>query len=851
MFWRKRRSLDDLQAEIESHLALEADEIGETGDQDAAARRAFGNITAVEEQWYEHGRWTFFDSFARELRQGIRQIRRRPGFSLFVISSLALGIGANSAIFSIVDAVLLHPLPYNDPGRLAMIFSGDPARELYEGRVSLLNFYDWKARSRSFADMTAYIPQTFLLQTGSVPERMRSARVSANFWPLLGVQPMLGRVFTEAEESRGDRLAVLSYELWREQFAGSMDVLGQPFTMDDRTYAVIGVMPPAFHFPFADTRVWEPVTAHPYWTERDQTGLRSDSLWLVLGRLKAGVSWSSAQEEMNRIARDLRTRHPSVEMPDRIPLVPLDIHTSGKFRLSLWLLLGSVFLILLIACINVAGLLLARGSARDREFAIRRALGASRLRIAGQLLTETLVLSCFGGVIGLLLASLGCSLFRTFGPKDIPRLTEAGVDWAVVFFTLCMTVFAALAASLWPALQNSRTRVASRQWTSAYTRLTGDLLVAGQFALALILMISATLLARSFLRLRAVEMGFRPEHLLAMRVDLHVGKTTDQEAAYFEEAIRRASAIPGVLSTAAITGFLRTDPENSVQIEGRPLQHPGPCEDLIAGPFFKAAGIPINKGRGFTDADRRGAPPVGVINETMARTYWPGDDPIGKRFRFDQTHPWITVVGVSGDMRRQGVDHPVAPQVFRPHRQGSENMMDLIVRTAAEPGAMANTIQKEIQSVDKSVARFRILTVIEELADQAGERRFDTFLVSTFAIAAVFLSAVGVYVLLHYLVMRRAGEIGVRMALGATPEGVMAMILRQGLALAFLGAGVGVLGALSVCSLLSKLLYEIKPTDPATFGIAVFALIAVAAIACWIPSRRAARIDPIAVLHQD
>jgi predicted permease len=621
--------------------------------------------------------------------------------------------------------------------------------------------------------------------------------------------------------------------------------------MDDRTYVVIGVMPPDFRFPFADTRVWEPVTAHPYWTARDQTSPRTDSVWLVLGRLKPRITWPSAQKEMNEIAHSLRSQYPGSEMPADIPVVPLDVQTTGKFRLSLWVLLGSVFLILLIACTNVAGLLLARGSAREREFAIRRAIGAGRIRIAGQVITETLVLSACGGLLGLLIAAFGCAAVPAFAPADIPRLAEARIDWAVIMFTAGITVFTALVASLWPALQSGKTRIASREWTSASTRFARDLLVVGEFALALILVVSATLLIRSFLQLRAVELGFRPDHLLVMRIDLHVGKTDDQEAAYFEEAIRRAEAIPGVVSAGAIVGFPRTDPEDSVQIEGRPPQHPGPCEDLIAGHFFETAGAPLRKGRLFSERDGRGSPPVAVINETMARTYWPGDDPIGKRFRFRESMPWITVVGVTGDMRRQGIDQPVAPQVFRPHRQGSDNMLDVIVRTSADPAAMANIVQSEIQAVDRSVPRFRIATVTQELDQQTGERRFDTFLVSSFALAALFLSAIGVYVLLHHVVVQRTTEIGVRMALGATPRAVTTLLLRQGLTLALFGAGIGVVGAWSVCRLASKLLYEVAPTDPATFGLSVLLLIVVAGVACWIPSHGAARIDPMLALRQD
>ncbi len=854
MWRRKKRSFADFKEEIECHLAMEADEIRDTvprADSEAAARQAFGNVAATQERWYEHNHWMFFDYLSRDLRQALRQIKRRPGFCMIVILTLALGIGANSAIFSIVEAVLLRPLPYRDPSRLAMVFSGDPAREPHEGRVSLLNFVDWRSQNRSFEDLTAFIGQTFMLRTGGLPERMRSARVGANFWPLLGVEPLLGRAFTAEEEKRGERVAVLSYPLWQQQFGGTKEALGSRLIMDDRSYLVIGVMPQDFHFPFPDTRVWEPITAHPYWTTHDQKGSRSDSPWLVLGRIKKGVSLARAQGDMNAIALRLRSEHPGDEMPASIPLVPLDIQTTGKFRLSLWLLLGSVFLMLLIACINVAGLLLARGAVRDREFAIRRALGAGRLRIAGQVLIETLVLSTYGGLLGLLLASVGVAAIRAFGPADIPRLSEAHIDWVVILFTAGVTIFTALLASIWPACESSKTRAGSRQWMSASTRHTADLLVIAEFALALILVASATLLIHSFLRLRAVELGFRPDHLLTMRVDLHVGKTNDQQAAYFEEAIRRAEAVPGVRSAGAISGFLRTDPEDSVQIEGLPLQHPGPCQDFISGSFFATAGIPVRRGRAFSDQDRRGALPVAIINETMARAYWPGVDPVGKRFRFRDSTPWLTVVGVVGDMRRQGIDRQITPQAFLPHRQGSENMMDILVRTNLEPAAMALEVQKQVQAVDKTVAKFKIATVTRELEEETGDRRFDTFLAGGFAAGALFLAAIGIYGLLHHAVVQRTNEIGVRMALGASPGAVMALVLRKGLTLAAIGAGLGLVGAFLASRLLSNLLYEVAPTDPVTFGISVLLLIVVAGAACWVPSRRAARIDPIHALRLD
>lgn len=853
MWRRKKRSLADFQQEIESHLALEADEAGDgapRAESEAAARRAFGNVAATEERWYEHSHWMLFDYLGCDLRMAWRQFQQKPGFCLIVILTLALGIGANSAIFSIVEAVLLRPLPYKDSGRLAMVFSGDPARELQEGRVSLLNFEDWRRQNHSFEDMTAFVGQTFLLGTDGPPERMRSARVGANFWPLLGVEPLLGRVFTAEEEKRGERVAVLSYQLWQQQFGGRREAVGSHLAMDNRSYLVIGVMPSDFQFPFADTKVWEPVTAHPYWA-RNRTSPRTDSIWLVLGRLRDGVSWPRAQSEMDGMARRLASEYRVKGMPETIPIVPLDLHTTGKFRLALWLLLGSVFLMLLIACINVAGLLLARASAREQEFAVRRALGAGRGRIAGQLLAETLVLSICGGSLGLLLASSGAALIKGFGPATIPRLAEARVDWVVILFTAGLTVLTALLASVWSALESSKTRAGSRQWTSPSMRRAGDLLVMGEFALALLLVASASLLIHSFLRLRAVELGFRPDHLVSMRVDLHVGRTDDQDAAYFEEAIEQAEAIPGVRSAAAITGFLRSDPEEAVQIEGRAPQRPGPCEDLIAGRFFETAGIPLVRGRFFSRQDRRGSLPVAIINETMARAYWPGENAIGKRFRFTDSAPWLTIVGVTGDMRRQGIERQVAPQAFLPHRQQSDNMMDLIVRTSSEAAAMAPAIQKRIQAIDKSVAKFKIATVIQDIGEQTGERSFDTFLAGTFAMGALFLAAVGIYGLLHHTVAQRTNEIGIRVAMGARPGAVMALVLRKGIRLAVIGTGLGLAGAALMSRFLSKLLFEVAPYDPFTFGVSVAALLAVAGAACWVPARRAARIDPMLALRQD
>ncbi len=861
MFWKKRgkkRPWNDFAEEIHSHLAHEADQRSESGegrlDADAAARRAFGNTLAVQEAFYEEGRWLFWDRLARDLRLAFRLCRRRPALSATVVLTLALGIGANSAIFSVINAVLLRPLPYKDPSRLAMLWSEDSAHGLREGRVSLPNFADWKSLSTSFEDMTPFGAQTFLLGgNDGPPERMRSARVQANFFPLLGIEPVLGRAFSADEERAGESVALLSYGLWQRRFGGSAQVLGSNFIMDARSVRIIGVMPASFQYPFADTQVWEPMTAHPYWA-RDRNSARTFAVWYTLGRVRPGVAWQEAQSEMNAVARRLAAAYPESKNLPEIHLVPLHTQTTGRVQNSLAVLFGSVFLLLLIACINVANLLLADGTAREREFSVRRALGAGRGTLAAQLLTESLVLAAAGGGLGLALTAAALQSLVAFGPRDIPRLAEAKIDPQVLLFTLLLSLFAAIVSGLWPAVRNGATlNPGSRQWTTVANRWVRNLLVIGEFSIALVLLVGAGLMVRSFVRLESLNPGFRPQKLLVMRIDLHLGKTEAQWLGYFREAIERAEAFPGVQSAGAVSGFLRSDPENSVEIEGRHPQQPGPCEDSIVGRYFETAGVPLKKGRFFTNQDGADSPPVAIINEAMERTYWPNENSIGKRFRFPDEKPnqWITVVGVTGDMHRQGLEKQVAPQIFRPLAQSPLNMLDLIVRTSVDPEAIATAVQGEIQSMDKGVAKFSVATVEQQLGEQTAVRRFQTSLVGLFSAVALLLSAIGIYGLMHFFVVQRANEIGVRIALGAQPGNVLALVLRQGLTLAVIGIGVGIVGALALTRLLAGLLYGVKPTDPVTFAIAPAILLAVAALACWIPARRAARIDPIRALRQE
>ena len=858
-FWRKNRSLEDLAAEIASHLALEADQLREqTSDPDpeGAARRTFGNVTAIQEASYERGRWSLLDNLGRDFRHAFRMIGRQSGFSLVVILTLALGIGANTAIFGLIDAVLLRPLPYRDPSRLAMLWTDDRSTGDHESQVSLADFECWKSLTSTFEDMTIFGGQTFLMGTGGSPERSRCARVPANFFPVLGVQPILGRVFSAGEEKRAEHVIVLSYGLWQRHFAASRQAVGSDLVMDGGKWRIIGVMPKQFQFPFPDTQVWEPITAHPYWAARDTSTERANGRWYALGRLKSGVSWAQAQADMELVARRLESEYPASDGKHGIRIVPLHYQTTGPIQRPLVVLFGSVFFMLLIACINVASLLLARGVAREREFALRRALGAGRCRIIAQLLTESLVLAASGGVVGMLLARLGLQILVAFGPQDIPRLNEARLDGRVLLFTVAISVFVAVVSGLWPAWQNSASNARSRQWSTVANRGIRGLLLIGEFTLALTLLAGAGLMLRSFLLLLAVDPGFRPENLLVMRIDLHVGKTGPQQVAYFQNAIERASLFPGVRSAGhrplpqVIRGRKCYRRRSAIITSGKRVRA---ADDIISGPFFATVGIPIRKGRVFSDEDNADSSPVAIINQTMARRFWPNEDPIGKRFSFldRNPHTWITVVGISGDMRRQGLENQVGAQIFRPLSQSPDNELDLLVRTTSDPLAAASSIREQVQSLDKTVAKFGVTTVEHALGQQTTERRFYTTLLGVFAGLALFLAGIGIYGLIHHSVVQRTHEIGVRMASGARYSRVLAMVLNQGLKLAGIGVLAGLLCAFVLTRSLANLLYGVSPTDPATFLVAPLVLLFVAAIACWLPARRAARVDPVRALRQD
>ena len=701
----------------------------------------------------------------------------------------------------------------------------------------------------------------FHLVGGPAPERLQVGVVSPEYFDVLGVQPIEGRLFTPADDHLdSEPVLLLSEPYWRRAFNGDRGLIGRTLSLNDTAHRVVGILPSLPAYPDAND-VYMPTMACPFRREAEASPSRNARMSVLFGALKPSVSVDAARRDIAMVAASMASAHPddyAMTPGFGAGVSPLEAKVAGPAQ-PLVLLFGIVLAVLAIVCANVGSLTLARLLGRDREIAMRVKLGASRGRLVRQFVTESVLLSTAGGALGLCGVATSLSLIRTAAARFSPRAVEIALHPAVVAFAAAAALVAGLTSGVVPALVLGRRgewrqpaqRTGAARRRHAFT--AREVLVGAQVGLTVVLLLTAGVMLRSVARLEQVDPGFRPEKLLVMRIDLHVGRTTDQQIAYFRDAIERVEALPGVRSAGAIEGFLRSDPEDTVIIEGRTPQHPGPCQDAITGRYFETAGIPLKKGRYFTDIDRRGSLPVAIVNETMARSYWPGEDPIGKRFRFSNSDasPWLTVVGVTGDMHRQGLEKPVAPQAFLPHAQQTDDMMEVIVRTSADPQTMAAVVQSEIQSMDKSVARFAVATVEQQLAEQTAGRRFQTSLIGLFSVVALLLAAIGIYGLMHYLVVQRTNEIGVRMALGARAVNVLVLVLRQGLTLAALGIVVGILGALGLTHLLSSLLYGTTPTDPLTFASAPTILLAVAALACWIPARRAARIDPMLALRQD
>ena len=808
-------------------------------------------------------------TFWQDLRYGVRMLAKSPGFTFIAIAALALGIGANTVIFSVVNTLLLRPLPFPGSEQITSILVKDPDTGSLHTAYSYPNFEDIRNQNHVFEQVSAYYMTTAFLSTGGEPERMRGSYASADLFPLLGVSPLIGRAFSQEEEKPGGgRFTILSYDFWQRRFGGDRNIIGQQLPINGNPVTVLGVMPQGFKYPVGENQVdfWMPLASSLPEAARMARG----AVFLnVVGRLKQGVTLEQAQAEVNTIASRLEAQYPEADTGFQIGLASAQERLVGKVRPALLVLLAAVAFVLLIACANVANLMLARATVRRKEIAIRTALGASRWRVVRQLLTESLLLSTLGGAAGLLLAMWGMDLLVAAIPADIPRTGEIGMDKYVLIFTFGLTALTGLIFGLVPALQASRTNL-NETLKDATRGMSGGLqrnrmrsvLVISEVALSLVLLIGAGLLLQSFRRLLEVSPGFEPDQVLTADVLVSPKKypKKEQRAAFFHEALERIKAIPGVQAAGVIypVPFGGSFEAYTFDIAGRPPFPPGqqPTSDRrsISPDYFQAMGIPLRKGRTFTEQDKSNAPPVVIINETFARSFFPGEDPIGKGIIPGEGSDPITreIVGVVGDVRHEGLDAETTMEYYVPYEQDSVDQLTVVARTTSgNPANIAGALRGVIVAMDKEQPVYNIRPLKQMLNESVARRRFNMMLLGGFALLALLLATIGIYGVVSYSVAQRTREIGIRIALGAQIRDVIKLVLKQGLALALAGLGVGLLVSYFMTKLMSSLLFGVSATDPVTFGGVALLLLFVALLACLIPARRAANVDPNEALRHE
>ena len=867
-----RNSLDrELDAEISSHLQFAIDENLQRGLSRAEARRQallhFGGPEQAREHHRDARGLPFLETLLQDLRFAFRMLRKSPGFTAVAVLTLALGIGANTAIFSVVYAVLLKALPYPESDRLVMVYENVnlPSYQNSRNEVTPANFSEWTKQNTFFESTAAYRNRSFNLTGAGEPLRIEGELVSADFFSTLQIAPHLGRGFSAEDDSPGaSHAVVLSDSLWKSHFGSDPQILGQKLLLDGESYAIIGVTPPGFHFPDPDDQLWVPLALSP--TERENRG----SHYLeVFARLKPSVALQQAQAELSVIAEHLTKLYPQSNTGQTVNLLPLQEDLAGPARPTLFVLWGAVGLVLLIVCANVANLLLARASARHREIAVRLALGASRFRLFRQLLTESTLLALCGCALGLLLARWGVSALKLLAAQRLPRADEFTLNTPVLIFSVGIAIFAGLLAGLAPALQTGHGNVhdtlkAGARESAGGSRLRiGNLLVIAETALGVVVVIGAGLLLRSFLRIEQAPLGFQPQGILTFRAIPRGQKYSGlpQRAAFYRQAIERTSGLPGVNSAAAVTFIPLTFARASkgFTIEGRPPITPGQIPmaafDVVTPGYFATMRIPLREGRDFSWSDSPGTQLVILINEAMAKTYWPQEDPLGKRIRQGNSDdPWLTITGMVGDIREFDPLTPPRPTIYFPITQFPDSggiLRDWVVRTAGDPLTVAASARSAIRSVDKDLAVTRVRTMEEVHSLSMASQRLNLLLFSFFAAMAFVLATVGTYGVMAYSVAQRTREIGIRMALGARRTDVLRTVLVQGFRLAALGLLVGLAAALALSRLMTSMIYGISSTDATTFITVVLLLAFVALAACYIPARRAMRVDPMVALRYE
>ncbi len=812
----------------------------------------------------------------QDIRYGLRGLGHHPVFTLVAVLTLALGIGANTAIFSVVNAVLLRALPYPNPEQLVSVTGKNPVRGWQNSNASLHDVLDWQQQNHVFAQLAAFNPGSVNLSGGTQPERVDYARVTAGFFSVLGAEALLGRTLQPADDQPGrGNVVVLSHGFWQRYFGGAPDVIGKTLLIDGTLCTIVGVMPRHVQYPNAEIELWKPLALKP-----EATGTR-DGRWLqVVGRLKPDVTLTQAQSEIELIAHNLAAQYPSTNKDWSVQLTPLQTQQTGQVRSALLLLWGAAGLVLLIACANVANLLLARAAQREKELAVRSALGASRGRIVRQLLTESVLLAMLGGTLGVLLAwwSVGVLARLSLGEQQ----SNVGLDGRVLLYSLTLSLLTGIIFGLAPAVKASATdlteslKEGGRGFAGSLRHRTRSLLMMGEIALTLVLLVSAGLLLRSFVAVLKVNAGFDPGHLLTMRIappqaQPQAGEAEEaffkrfaaerqQMARFYYTLLDGVRNLPGVEAAGVINR-----PPLGGNWWGVDLQREGGDERgandkvfalarVIDPGYFQALRVPLLQGRALNDFDHNQAQKVAVINQTMAQRYWPNDNPLGKRLVLRAGLDSLTVVGVVGDVRYSGLEAPPDPTLYVPFAQAlvghwGDWGMTLVIRANAEPSQLANAVRAQLQTLDRTLPLYAVSSMQQVLDDATAQRRANLLLLGLFAVLALVLAVIGMYGVISYSVGQRTREFGLRMALGARPGAVLKLVLREGLAIALLGIGAGVAASLALARLLSTQLYETRTTDPWTFVGVPILLLFVALLACWIPARRATMVDPMIALR--
>jgi predicted permease len=795
----------------------------------------------------------------QDLRYGARMLLKKPGLTLIAVSTLALGIGANAAIFSVINGVLLRPLPYSEPQQLVRLFETVDRTTMANDRMEVApaNFLDWREQTRSFSGLAAYGLTWSVINGDGEAERLDGALVTSNFFATMGVALARGRAFTTEDEKAAERRMIIGHELWQRRFGGAEDIVGRAIQLDGFSFIVIGVAPPGFQYP-RRTQVYE-----LYRLSANQRQMREARFMKVVARLKPGVTVAQAQSEMTGVAQRLAEQYPQTNRNWGANVVPLHEVEVGRARPELLALLGAVGLALLVACANVASLLLARAIARQSEIGVRLALGASAWRIARQLLTESLLLAALGAVAGLLLGGWALEAMLALAPESLPRLGEVRLDAGAIGFTMLLSLLTGVLFGLAPAWQAARQdlRMTPGAGMRPGQRKLFSALVVTEIALTMVALLGAGLLVNSFLRLRRVEPGLDVERLLTVEFEPPSARYNGadwraQRLNFWNQLSSRVSALPGVEAVGAV---------DSLPFSGDArvwrFRHEGDDANAAAGPaatfqvatpdYFRSIGMKLKRGRFFTSGDIEKAPPVAIVNETMARRFWQGGEAVGRRIVIRNEQFAREIVGVVSDVRHFGLDREAQPEMYAPFEQFVIDVMPMVIRVKSDPARIADAVREQARAVDPTVAIAGVAPMMELLSDSLAQRRFTMLLLCVFAVVATLIASAGVYGVMAYSVTSRAREIGVRLALGAQRGDVLRMVLKQGIKLTSAGVTIGLLASLALTRLIKGLLFGVGATDPLTFALAALSLMFVAFLACWMPARRAAKVDPMIALRYE